>query len=95
MTDTAWTREVCARLRAQYPRIPAAEVEALLALWWRVLDPDQADQGALRAEVEEQVRAALKSLSATLQRSRPARHLVLPRQRGTANPVRTAARSTS
>ena len=95
MTDTAWTREVCARLRAQYPRIPAAEVEALLALWWRVLDPDQVDRGALRVEVEEQVRAALKSLSVTLQRSRPARHLVLPRQRATASSVRAAVRSTS
>jgi hypothetical protein len=70
VTDTIWTREVLTRLRAQYPRIPADEIEALLALWCRVLEPEVDDRPDLRADVEAQVRTTLHALTTSLPRQR-------------------------
>ncbi|MFP5218715.1 MAG: hypothetical protein ACLGIG_03115 [Actinomycetes bacterium] len=65
MSDVLWLRNVRARLCQQYPRVPADEVDAMLALWLRVLEPElpAADLGAA---VEQQVRAALRSMSSAL-----------------------------
>lgn len=87
MPDTLWTREVLHRLRAQYPLIAAADLEALLALWWRVLEPLAEEGLDLRADVERQVRAAVQALSATLAHHGPT-PLAMPQQRPRLNPVR-------
>lgn len=87
MTDTLWTREVLHRLGAQYPLIAAADLEALLALWWHVLEPLAEEGLDLRADVERQVRAAVQALSATLAHHSPTQ-LAVPQQRPRLNPVR-------
>ncbi len=69
MTDQLWSRNVRARLCRQYPRIPSADVDALLGVWLHVLEPEL-PAGELERAVEEQVRSALRGLSATLPRQR-------------------------
>jgi hypothetical protein len=69
MTDTVWSRNVRARLSRQYPRIPLDEIDAMLALWSRVLEPEL-PAGELERAVETQVQAALRSLTHTLPRQR-------------------------
>lgn len=80
MTDIVWTREVSHRLRAQYPHVPAAEVDALLDLWTRLLSAQGVAAAGLRAAVESQVQTALHALASPL-----------PRQRRAPNPVRVSA----
>ena len=65
MCDVLWQRNVRARLCQQYPRVPADEVDAMLSLWLRVLEPEL-PAGELCAAVEQQVRSALRSMSAAL-----------------------------
>jgi hypothetical protein len=69
MTDALWSRNVRARLAQQYPRIPTAEIDAMLGLWLRVLEPEL-PAGELERAVEQQVRTALKSMTGTLPRQR-------------------------
>lgn len=69
MCDVLWSRAVRARLTRQYPRVPEAEVQALVDVWLRVLEPALPEADLERA-VEEQVRAALRALTATLPRQR-------------------------
>lgn len=78
MPDTVWTREVRQRLCAQYPRVPAPEVDALLELWTRVLAARGTAPGDLRAAVEAHVQNLLHEMSA-----------LVPHPRRAANPVRT------
>lgn len=80
MTDVVWAREVSHRLRAQYPHVPAAEVEALLDLWTRVLSARGVAPTGLRAAVESHVQTALHEVTSPL-----------PRQRRAPNPVRVSA----
>ena len=82
MTDAVWTREVRQRLGAQYPRVPAAEVEALLELWTRVLAARGTGPAELRAAVEAHVQNVLHEMSA-----------LVPHPRRRPNPVRSGAGS--
>lgn len=74
MCDVLWSRAVRARLVRQYPRVPETEVQALVDVWLRVLEPALPEADLERA-VEEQVRAALRALSATLPRPRSGERL--------------------
>lgn len=65
MSDVLWQRNVRTRLCQQYPRVPADEVDAMLSLWLRVLEPELPPR-ELGAAVEQQVRSALRSMSAAL-----------------------------
>jgi hypothetical protein len=80
MTDAVWIREVRTRLCAQYPRVPAAEVDALLELWSRVLAARGAGPDDLRAAVEAHVQNVLHEMSA-----------LVPPPRRAPNPVRADA----
>jgi hypothetical protein len=80
VAEPVWTREVLHRLCAQYPRVPLAEVEALLDLWSRVLPMRGTPDAELRAAVESHVQLALHDLSSPV-----------PQQRRVPNPVRTGA----
>jgi hypothetical protein len=71
MTDTLWSRNVRSRLCQQYPRVPPEDVDRMIGVWLHVLEP-QLPAGDLERAVEEQVRAALRSLSALIPRQRPA-----------------------
>lgn len=78
MPNTVRNREVLHRLCTQYPRVPAAEVEAMLALYWRMRGPDD-DRGDQHADVEAQVREALHALTHTVPRQRSAHESVRSR----------------
>ena len=80
MLDTVWTREVRQRLCAQYPSVPAPEVEALLELWTRVLAARGTPAPDLRAAVEAHVQGLLHEMTAAI-----------PHPRRAPNPVRTGA----
>jgi hypothetical protein len=71
VSDRMWSRNVRARLAREYPRVPQPEVRALVDLWLRVLEGELPEIDLERA-VEQQVRSALRAMSAVLPSPRTA-----------------------
>jgi hypothetical protein len=79
VTDTVWNREMLHRLCRQYPRVPALEIETMLALCWRMREPGNDNRGAMHADVEAQMCEALHALTHPVPRQRSARESVRAR----------------